>query len=125
MATDLQRIHYATANEATIFLMGCRAAQGTEGTELLKVLSLFLPDRRIVGFMTTGYQAGSRMLRPGNEICMEPGMRDTLDGYESGYGSQASADRFELWENLNKMPWASETSPGALIAENGQIIALP
>lgn len=123
MVVDLQRIHDATAPEATIFLMGCVAGQTTAGTELLKALSqLYWPDRRVVGFTTTGYQAGNRMLRPGNEICMEPGMRDTLDINQSAPASQASLDRIDLWNDLNMMPWASDTSPGAKIAENGQII---
>jgi hypothetical protein len=127
MAADLQRIHAATAPEATIFLMGCIAGQTTKGTELLKALSqLYWPDRRIVAFTTTGYQAGNRMLRPGgNEICMESGMRDTQDINQSAPGSQASLDRINQWNDLNMMPWASDTSPGAKIAENGQIIRQP
>ena len=125
MAADLQRIHAATAPEATIFLMGCVAGQTTKGTELLKALSqLYWPDRRIVAFTTTGYQAGNRMLRR-DETCMEPGMRDTQDINQSAPGSQASLDRINQWNDLNMMPWASDTSPGAKIAENGQIIRQP
>jgi hypothetical protein len=128
MAADLIRIYNATAPNSTIFLMSCLAGRGPEGTELLKALSqLYWPDRRIVAFTTVGYQARSRMWRD-NEDCPEPGMRDTKDIYQSAPGSQAELDRINDWNNLNDvafepgMPWASDTSPGAKIAQNGQII---
>jgi hypothetical protein len=124
MVADLERIYNATATGSTIFLMGCLAGQTTAGTELLKQLSQLWPDRRIVAFTTVGYQASGRMWRD-KEGCSEPGMRDTIDINKSAYGSQASEDRFDGWDNLNMMPWASDTSPGAKIAQNGQIIRQP
>ncbi len=128
MAADLTRIYNATAPNSTIFLMSCLAGRGPEGTELLKALSqLYWPDRRIVAFTTVGYQLRNRMWRD-KEDCVEVGMRDTKDIYQSGAGSQAEKDRAYGWDNLNDapfvggMPWASDTSPGAKIAQNGQII---
>jgi hypothetical protein len=120
VAGDLLRIRDATEVGSTIFLMGCMAGQGPEGAQLLKMLSQCLPDRRIVAFTTVGL-LDDNMLRPG-QGCTEPGMRDTLHVNESAKGQRPDG---KLWNNLNLLPWASETSPGAKIALNGQIIRQP
>jgi hypothetical protein len=119
MAADLKKIHNATATGSTIYLMGCLAGQTPDGTALLMELSKVWPQRRIVAFATVGYQRPDQMLREG-EKCTEPGMRDTLDTYPTAKGAVSPFGK--RWNDLNQLPWASETSPGAKVVENGQIM---
>lgn len=119
---DLDRIYSATAPNATILLMGCIAGQGGSGTQLLKALAEIWPQRKIVAFETIGLQNPLDMARPGmwGESCTEPGMRDTLDTSPRAPGS-AQPSHLAKWNKLNEMPWASETSIGAKVIENGVI----
>jgi hypothetical protein len=123
VAGDLLRIRDAMDLGATVFLMGCLAGQGQDGTDMLKVLSQCWPGRRIVAFTTVGFQDADLMLRDG-KFCTEPGMRDTQAVNQSPPGLAPWGEE-TMWKNLNMLPWASETSPGAKIALNGQIIRQP
>ena len=118
---DLHRIGLITpddaASPAVILFVGCLAATGASGTELLIGLSRIWPNRNVVGFATIGYQQGGLMLRPG-EACTAPGMRDTDAIFSGGADATAGTN----WPSLTRWPWASIESPHAKVAFNGRII---
>jgi hypothetical protein len=118
---DLHNIGLSTSESAVILLMGCLAGQGAEGTRLLQALSRVWPGRTVVGFATIGYAPGGAMKRPGDP-CTEPGMRDTSN--TSGSLSSAVEDRAYggIWNDLGRLPWASEVSPHAKVVQNGAVI---
>ncbi len=119
IAADLKRIYYATAVNATIFLMGCNAGADARGTELLEALATVWPQRKIVAFRERGPSGRSESIAS-TKKCTEPGMRDTQHPFPSQPG--AAEPKFaQFWRNLKKMPWASETSGGAIWIENGKI----
>ncbi len=119
----LHRIGLLTPRDGTgiIYLMGCIAGQDREGTELLLRLSRIWPNRRVVGFISVGYAAGGEMWRRGAH-CTEPGMRDTRSPHSAGPGSAQERAWGSRWRNLRELPWASEHSPSAKVALNGELI---
>ncbi|MFN7993491.1 MAG: hypothetical protein U0Q18_07815 [Bryobacteraceae bacterium] len=104
-------------NPAVILFPGCLAGSGKGGTKLLIALSKVWPDRKVVGFVSLGYAPGGSMARSG-EACNEPGMRDTTAIFQG----EADRDAGRFWPDLTKWPWASETSPRAKVAYNGDIV---
>ena len=115
----LHQIGLATSQDATVFLMGCDVANGPEGWQLLRALSHVWPGRRVVGFTTSGYRHSGEMYRGSGDYCQEPGMRDTPIG-GALHGMERMLD--EMWDDFTQMPWASERSPHAVVARDGQII---
>lgn len=122
---DWDAVLQATAPDATIFLMGCLAAQGLVGTALLTALSLASPGRTLVGFITVGNTDGARQIRPG-QFCAEPGMRDT-EFERPAATPQIEAQRYPLtlWNDLNALPWASDVSPHAKVMRDGVMLRAP
>jgi len=125
-SSHLRNIGLSTSQDATILFVGCLAGRGWEGRELLEALSKVWPGRKVVAFTTIGFVSGGDQKRPGDsEGCTEPGMRDTDNtspllswaDQQKAYGS--------IWKDLQKLPWASETSPHAKVAFNGKIIRKP
>jgi hypothetical protein len=106
-----------STNNAVILFVGCLAAQGKDGSDLLIELSKVWPNRKVVSFITLGYGPGGAMSRAG-EQCTEPGMRDTTTTDPGGADKLAG----KLWNDLSKWPWASENSPRAKVALNSKII---
>lgn len=120
----LHDIGLSTRENATILIVGCLAGQGWEGRELLIKLSRVWPGRKVVAFTTVGYVAGAEQLRTG-ETCTEPGMRDT-DSTSPALTWQQQQELYgPIWNDLAKLPWASETSPHAKVAMDGMIIRKP
>ncbi|MBZ5617700.1 MAG: hypothetical protein LAQ69_03025 [Acidobacteriia bacterium] len=107
-----------TINPAVVLFVGCVAGAGKSGTALLLRLSEIWPNRKVVGFVSLGYVQAGAMARKG-EGCNEPGMRDSTKL------SPGDADDYagQFWADLDKWPWASETSPRAKVAYNGYIVA--
>jgi hypothetical protein len=120
MHRDLNRIGLLTpddpVNPAVILLVGCNAGMGRAGTDLLLALTRVWPNRKVVAFASLGYVAGGEMLRSGAG-CTEPGMRDT-DTLHPGEADRAAG---RMWHNRRDWPWASERSPRAKVALNGEI----
>ncbi len=114
--SQLDRITPLLARNATVLLMGCLAGKGEAGTNLLVKLSRVWFVRRVVGFTTIGYRAPGPMKLAGGDGCVMPGMRDTD---EQSAWNEAAMDRYFKadWHNLSKLPWASEKSPHAKVAE--------
>jgi len=52
----------------------------------------------------------------------EVGMRDTDEFAHSSSEEEENKRYLPIWNDLNKLPWASETSPHAKVALNGVII---
>jgi hypothetical protein len=118
IAADLKRIYLATAVNSTIFLMGCNAGYTDAGVDLLEALAKVWPQRKIVAFRGVGLQ-GAEMYRE-RRNCTEPGMRDTQYPQPTARGS-VQEPFGTLWNDLKRMPWASETSGSAIWIENGQV----
>jgi Domain of unknown function (DUF4347) len=133
----LKELHFRTASGGTILFVGCQMASGKAGSEVLERLSNDLfPQRRVVAFTTIGFDAsgpdtqqrltGSRS--PFDDVCTEPGSRDTPfdnpgEGRDRGrYFTPNPSSGKSLWEDLDAMPWASESSKHAKTALNGKII---
>jgi hypothetical protein len=104
-------------DDGIVFLMGCLAGRGDEGTQLLTQLSLQLRPRKVVGFTTNGFQSTTNQRREGGDGEMEPGVRDTDVPLRV-----ADEQILKRWEDLNLLPWQSETSPHSKVAQNGGII---
>lgn len=122
MQNDLAAIRDITDPSATILFFGCRAGHSLGGTALLTALSLFMPGRTIVAFSKIGFAHGGLQSRHFSQGFTEPGMRDT--DYDFQASSEAEEDQryLPIWNDLNALPWASEFSPHAKVALNGQII---
>jgi len=120
---DLSNIGLFTDKGSTILFMGCLAAQGPRGTELLQAVSGIWPGRNIVGFTTLGYRHPGAMARSGG-ACEEVGMRDT-DSITSMLPGQSLKEFDPYWSDFSKLPWASETSPHAKVVLNGVVVRWP
>lgn len=121
------------ADNGTLLFLSCLAGNGAAGTELLLKLSRKLPNRQIVGFSKLGFTSVEKQRRGGSQ-CTEPGVRDTdypvdatpeIARFGTGQNNQSEYDKYfkgGQWEDLNVLPWQSETSRHAKVALNGQII---
>jgi hypothetical protein len=118
---DLNDIGLATSETNTVILfMGCLAGQGKDGSRLLLALADIWPGRKVVGFLTNGYAPGGPMTRRrsvgcSEELCTEPGMRET-DSRGSTMDPTQEKDYLSRWNQLDKLPWASEFSRSAKVA---------
>lgn len=123
---SLQRIgRYTQDTGSLILFFGCVAGKGERGTQLLVKLSQLWPGRSVVGFTTLGDRHPGEMGRKGGSDCELQGMRDT-DAFGDDFGSNMSQSELDnLWNDLAKMPWASETSPHAKVALNGWVYRWP
>jgi len=137
----LNELYFRTSSGGTILFVGCQMGSGKLGTDLLERLSLSMfPQRRVVAFTTIGFDASgpdTQQRLPGSkdfmdgDVCTEPGSRDTpFDNPGEGkdhdhrrYFTPNPSTQKSLWEDLEAMPWASETSKHAKIAVNGKIIS--
>ncbi len=101
----------------TVFLMGCLAGQGPDGTRLLNRLSGpdGWPGRTVVGFITLG-RIGDQSRPTAN--CTEPGMRLTDETSPSLTGRQPIAEQ----RGLAQYDWADENHPFAKVSVNGGIV---
>lgn len=122
IVADLAAIRDVTDPTATILFVGCRAGHSLGGTALLTALSSFMPGRKIVAFSTIGYSNGGAQARHGSGGVTEPGMRDTEYAFPSSSEQEEGARYGPIWKDLNALPWASEFSPHAKVALNGEII---
>jgi hypothetical protein len=114
---DLERILPMLAFGAPVLLLGCQAAQGTTGSNLVMAVSKVLRDHPVTAFTSIGF-AGLKNSHRGDEGCEEAGMRDT----------QAMNDtdiKIKNWSDLEKWPWAWEFSPSAKTALNNEINEYP
>jgi hypothetical protein len=110
------------AHGADVFLFGCTAATGKDGSILLKELSKLLPGRRIIGFDFVN------ILNPENPrrgegkagFCSDPDIWVT------------SAKDVGEWQNLWRLKGkemiknrATDEAPQAKIAKDGKIVTFP
>ena len=124
---SLRRIGLLTPRDGTgiILLVGCEAGRGAEGTNFLLTLSRVWPNCKIVAFTNYGWAGGVGHMTRSSEVCTEPGMRDMPEEFHSLPKQRREAACGRIWNNLGRLPWASETSPNAKIVRNGRIIPEP
>jgi hypothetical protein len=116
----LDFLNNVMTQDGMVLLQGCLAGKSLGGTSLLNRLSTELRPRKIVAFSTVGYQSTEKQKRDG-EQCREPGARDTP--YFSN--SNDEYNRYfkdGQWNDLNQLPWQSETSTHAKVSQNGTVI---
>jgi Domain of unknown function (DUF4347) len=106
-------------DDAAVLIMGCQVAAGDVGASFLMDMSKYaFPGHKVVGFTTIGETL--KQYRSGGPVCSEPGMRDTTyDTPSEGMPTVQAAREKELLT----LPWASESSPHAKVALNGQIVS--
>ena len=129
----LERILRYTSPNATVFLTGCQAGQGPQGTALLLALSALWPTRTFVAFANVLASGnGSAILNSTRSGCSNPGFRDTGVGFPGAvdpgayvldarrnyqYGEYGA--RRQVWDTL---AWADEHSPGAKVVRQGAVL---
>jgi hypothetical protein len=117
----LQFLNRVMIKDGIILLQGCLAGKSDGGTTLLTELSRRLWRCKVVGFSTVGYQAVTKQRREG-ESCREPGARDTDEFYPDPNKEYERYFKDGKWDDLSRLPWQSEYSPHAKVAQNGAII---
>jgi hypothetical protein len=118
LSADFKRIAQVLAPGASVILLGCNAAQGTTGGQLLMTLSQIMAGHPVTGFTSIAYVSTEQKR---NDGCYEAGIRDT----NAFRHSEADRTSYKYWSNLVEWPWACETSPRAKTALNGEIIRRP
>lgn len=116
--TSLTAINNLLAAGAPVLIMGCNVAKGDVGASFISDMSkTAFPGHKVVAFTTIGETL--RQYRSGGG-CSEPGMRDTPYDNDSEGMPKVQEEREK---EVLTLPWASENSPHAKVALNGQIIA--
>ena len=124
-----------TADNAVIFLMGCLAGRGAEGSRLLRTLSSAWPSRTFVAFTTILTGRSSFQNIRGNR-CDEAGFRDTGTAMPGAVDTEERIEnpRTRMWEHLGDpdypadyyrlrwdlLQWADENSRHAKVMQNGR-----
>jgi hypothetical protein len=121
---ELDLIERSLHERAKVFFMGCRIAAGAEGEDFLKQLSLRWRKKEtfVIAITTIGYSGAQSKPGTYGASCY-PGMRDTNYSNHKQPGMPTrDYEKAEYWNDLTKLPWASEVSPHAKIAFNGVLI---
>lgn len=139
---QLDQVFWALGYNARVFFMSCVTASGNDidqtpwygstkgraGETLLKQLSERWIDKNVtvIAFTTVGY-TGSSQLKPGTQgASCYAGMRETTYAENrdprATYPAPRPYETPEYWNDLSKLPWASEYTPHATIAQRGMIL---
>jgi len=120
--------------EGRVLLIGCNAGKGPAGSRLLIELSNLWKGRRVTGFIQGMYYQNTHG-NPGYRIPKDELYDNTCKetyGMCSGWDDpksdkcQCEYKRYgQYWNDLGKLPWASEFSRWAKTAENGILIRDP
>lgn len=132
----LAKLEKALAHDAVVLFMSCNAGYGPSGDALLTRVSALWPGRKVVGFATVGWKHDGQMRRPRTfppewrGVCSEPGMRETWNLHPlPGAGPLKEQAELTLygpyWGDLHALPWASELSPYAKVAQGGRVVKTP
>jgi hypothetical protein len=117
-SSPLSLINVMLEPGAVVLIMGCEVASGDEGAAFLSDLSkTAFPRHKVVGFTTIGE---SLLQYRNGGYCSEPGMRDTA--YQVPHKDLSLKPQLEREKEVLTLPWASEHSPHAKIALNGEIV---
>ena len=133
---SLLKLEKVLALDAVVLFMSCNAGYAAPGDALLTTLSSMWPGRKLVSFATIGWKHDGQMKRPrtfppeARGVCSEPGMRETWNLHPI-YGSGPLKEQAELklygpfWSDLSALPWASESTTYAKVAQSGRILRQP
>jgi len=111
-------------DNAIVFLMGCRIAAGPPGEALLKALSVRWSGARIAAISSIGYIDASWQSKPQSKGTRTyPGMRDTqYPNHKVPGGPPRDYEYKKIWNDLERLPWASERSPHVKVAFRGVLL---
>ena len=121
---SLAKIESCFHDSTIVFLMGCRIAAGVEGDTFLEALSRRWDGARVAAISTIGFSDGARQAKLGQAGSSAfPGMRDTqFTNHKVQGGPTRDFETLAVWNNLRRLPWASEKSPHIKIAFRGVLI---
>jgi hypothetical protein len=122
LRAELERIRRMLMPGARILLLGCEAGQTLTGSNFVMTLSDIFRGHPVTAFTSIGWAGASG--RSG-EKCDEAGMRDTRILRASSSQREEEKRTADNWGDLKTWPWASEFSPSAKTALNGEIIKRP
>lgn len=121
---DLDKILKKLGWRATVYLMCCMAADADAGRDLLKALSKAWEKKeiKVVGFRTILYAAGPGQVKKGSQgSSCYAGCRETH--YSNGKtGTTPRPYEGTQWASLTELPWASESTPHARMAQKGALL---
>jgi hypothetical protein len=127
-AGPLKQLNGVLTSNAVVIFMGCNMGQRIAGSDFLKRISTeIFPGKRVVGFITTGYTPRG-LYRPADK-CSSAGMKDTdytttIPTNPGADTATAEADKYPD-SLVVSLPWASESSIHAKVAQDGKIIKDP
>ena len=116
---QIEAVNGMLESGASLLIMGCNVGAGSAGDSFLIHFSEKFPGHKVAGITTIGETM--RQSRSGGG-CSEPGMKDTSYDNPSTNMPKIKEEREKEFLTL---PWASEDSPHAKVAFNGQIIRRP
>ncbi|MGC4086841.1 MAG: hypothetical protein QM756_02870 [Polyangiaceae bacterium] len=120
-APDLQSIGKVLSKGALVYLLACNLAIGALGEQLLMFASRLWPTVRVVGFTTVVALPTTLGNKPTKG--QFPGFRDTRQHEVDPVPNRAFPHEIAaICDDLSQLPWASETSPHATVALDGNII---
>lgn len=127
---DLELLGEGLARNAVVVFGACRLAErkldpsGFDGEELLKAISRLWKTVTLVAIRTiaTTTTTNRHSIPLSNPKRTFAGMRDTRHPRGNQTGAAREADTVSLWNDLNFLPWLSETSPHATLVRDGSVI---
>jgi hypothetical protein len=122
---QLTKIGNVLSDDAVVLIMGCNSGATVQGSELLIELSKIWPGRKVVGF--TKVMAFMWKRNRKGESCSEVGYRDTEMNDECWEPREKCEMQMHGPDetNFTKLPWGSEFSLRAKVAQNGKILTTP
>lgn len=121
--SQLDRIGEALRQNSVVYVASCQAADSKEGEELLKMLSKRWPTTTVVGIRTLATVVSGMHKPLTSPSAIFAGVRDTR--HANGIKKPGEIRDYETTEfrnDLNKLPWLSESSPHTTVARDGNII---
>ena len=112
------------APRAKVFLMCCRTGSMDAGKAFVLALSERFAEKEVwvVAYKSILYGSPVRQARDGHDPneCY-PGLRDTHWDHHKATAVR-DTEKDEVWKDLSALPWASTTSPHAIIAFKGVLL---
>lgn len=124
---SFRKIERVLAHRAKVLLVSCCSGQGSDGAELMRMISRVWSSKEVfvIGYSTILFSSGDRP-----PLGQRKGVRDYYPGvretHDCAHGDKTRYYRKpEHWLDLSLLPWASEFTPHAIVAYRGLILKKP